>query len=368
MPGEKKKKIVIASVLKPVNDTRMTEKIAFSLTSLGDVSVIGFSADYNSTKVRIINLPYFKRISIKRLLMPWKILRYVVGISPHVFIITTHELLVVAIFARLITGCRLVYDIQENYYRNIKFTSAFPISIRNLVAAYVRVKEIVASVFVTHFFLAERSYQDELSFHGRRYSVIENKVIRPATLALPARNKNAFLFSGTLAESTGVFIAIDLVERLHECDASITLTIVGYCAKPAELSKLVARVANKEFISIIGGSELVPHQTILQHIATASFGIISYPPNPSTSESTPTKLYEYLGYRLPILLIRNARWERICEQYNAACTFDAESIAPREILQTIQNQAFYSTSPEDVYWDSETVKVQSAISRLLSKI
>ncbi len=42
----KKSRIVIASVLKPVNDTRMTEKLGGSLLQRYDVHIIGFPAPH----------------------------------------------------------------------------------------------------------------------------------------------------------------------------------------------------------------------------------------------------------------------------------------------------------------------------------
>ena len=69
MAQNEKRRIVIASILKPVDDTRMMEKIGMSLQQTGyDVTVVGYPA--KSLKVwpgiRVI-LPAFARLSTGRL-------------------------------------------------------------------------------------------------------------------------------------------------------------------------------------------------------------------------------------------------------------------------------------------------------------
>jgi glycosyltransferase involved in cell wall biosynthesis len=367
MPEEKKKKIVIASVLKPVDDTRMAEKIGATLTELNQVEVfvIGYPTSTKTSLFKTIELNRFNRLSLKRMFAAWKVLAHVLRIHPKIFTITTHELLFIALVARIFTGCKLIYDVQENYYRNIKFTKTFPVGIRHLVAFYVRAKEVITSPFFSHYFLAEQSYVHELNFISGKFTVIENKVIRPAAISVEHRDPNALLFSGTLAESTGVFVAIKLADKLHEIDPRFTLTIIGFCAQTSELIKLKQELQTRPFVQLIGGNELVPHSQIIDQIKKCGAGIIAYPHNPSTATAIPTKLYEYLGYQLPILLIRNPLWEAVCAPLHAAHPFDPESIAPRGIIQFLQNQQFYNQLPDSVYWDFEARKLHAIVRRFL---
>jgi glycosyltransferase involved in cell wall biosynthesis len=363
MPEEKKKTIVIASILKPVDDTRMAEKIGRTLAELNhvDVFVIGYPAFAKISGLNTIELNRFGRLSLKRIFAAWQVLIHVLRIHPKVLIVTTHELLVIALIARLFKGCKLIYDVQENYYRNIKFTKTFPVIIRDLLALYVQTKEIVTSTFFDHYLLAEQSYARELNFIGRKFTVIENKVVRPDSIMTDGRDPYALLFSGTLAESTGVFVAINIADKLHEVDSRFTLTIIGFCAKKSELARLHQALSSRPFVRLVGGVELVPHSQIIDKIRTCGAGIIAYPDNPSTVTSIPTKLYEYLGYELPILLTPNPSWEAVCAPLKAAYIFDPESVAPREIIQFLQNQHFYKEFPGSVYWDSEIPKLRAAV-------
>ena len=121
------------------------------------------------------------------------------------------------------TGCRVIYDIRENYFRNILYTDAFPSFLRIFIASYVRVKEWITFPFINFYFLAEAGYAGEISFMGNKKVVIENKVKR---IPLPPSTKKSakdgsihLLFSGTLATTTGVFVAIELATKLHALES-----------------------------------------------------------------------------------------------------------------------------------------------------
>jgi hypothetical protein len=364
MAEAEKSKIVIASLLKPVDDTRMTEKIGQTLqdTHHHEVHIIGFpSAQPKETRLHLHPLKPFTRLSPGRVGARWRVLKNVLKIRPVLLIITTHELLLTALIVKMLTGCRLIYDVQENYFYNLKYTSAFPFLLRHALALYVRLNERLAAPFIDHFFLAEKGYEQELTFPGKRYTVLENKGQRPGAAPARSRDANQLIFTGTLAETTGVFTAIRLAAALHQLDNRITLTIAGYCAQQSILTKLKDEVRKHPFITLVGGGQLVSHSLIQQLIDSAGAGIISYQANPATERSIPTKLYEYLGASLPILLVCHPAWEELCKPYAAAVVFDPEIPDASRILNELRNQHFYTSTPSDVYWDSEEPKLLATI-------
>jgi glycosyltransferase involved in cell wall biosynthesis len=368
MPEIKKRQIVIASVLKPVNDIRMSEKIARSLADTGqfEIHVIGVHDETAPVSgITAHSYPPLSRLSFTRLITPWRIFRKINALRPSLLIITTHELIWPALVLKAITGCKIVYDLQENYFRNILHTRAFPLLLRPLLAFYVRLKEIVSSPFIDHYFLAEKNYVHEVKFIGKQYTVLENKLKRPEHLRQGKRNPGKLLFSGTLSETTGVFQAIRIATELHSIDPEITLTLIGYCPQPSTLQRIKNEIEKLPFIHLIGGNKIVPHSEILVQIEASDAGIIAYPDNPSTINSIPTKLYEYLGLRLPILLAYHPAWTKICMQYPAAIVFDPVRIDAASMLETLKNGQFYTNSPTDVFWDSEQPRLVRQILQLL---
>jgi glycosyltransferase involved in cell wall biosynthesis len=348
---------VIASILKPVNDTRMFGKLARSLSDAGEyeVHVIGQHAERRVAQSSIIvhALPVMNRLSLKRLIAPFRVLRLLIQIRPNLLIITTHELLAIALISKLFFRCKIIYDVQENYFYNILYTDSFPRLIKPFIALYVRIKELLIAPFIQHFVLAEKGYEQELPFLRKNYTIIENKVVRPGAKILEARPKGItkLLFTGTLAPTTGVFTAIEIAKGLHQINAKITLSIVGYCPKPEVLREIQNTIHELPFIQLIGGDALVPHEDILEWLSQADAGIIAYPENPSTKTSVPTKLYEYLGYRLPIILNDSPSLIQICKPYNAAIVYSDGQF--KDLYEHLQKQSFYTSLPDFVYWGSE---------------
>jgi hypothetical protein len=142
------------------------------------------------------------------------------------------------------------------------------------------------------------------------------------------------------------------------------LNIIGSSASAKTLELINEKVKDKIFIELRAGSSFISHDRILDAIRSSNFGIICYPPNPSTFNAIPTKLYEYLGLQLPILLLAHPEWSRQCEPFNAAISFNLASLAPDKILQAMKTREFYTKQPQNVFWSSEEVKLMQTIESL----
>ncbi len=372
----KKTPIVIASILKPVDDTRMFGKLAHSIGKKNDVdiTIIGYPTKnpFLPPDFTFISFKPFKRLSFARFFARFTFLRKMLAIKPKLIIITTHELLFVSLFAKAIMGCRLIYDIQENYYRNIIHSTTFPIGLKQLVAIAVRLKEKLTSVAIDHFFLAEESYQTELGFLHHRYTVLENKASKEAIDRCSFEKKSKLdsnthlIFSGTLATGTGVFEAIRWIKLFHQVDTKIRLTIIGYCSIPSVLKKIKNEINNCDYISLIGGDELVPHQRVLEEISKSDGGFITYLPNASTSGSIPTKLFEYVAMQLPILLVPHQPWVAFCKPYAAAIPL-SDSQSPDQLLKRFKETPFYQNQPKQVYWEEQESTLFTVLTLILDK-
>jgi len=367
----KKRRIVLASILKPVDDTRMFEKMAGALAKVNeyDIFVIGFPTkepNLSITNITLIPLKSFTRLSIARLLAPLKVLNLIYKVKPEVLIVNTHELLIVSCVNRILFGAQIIYDIRENYWRNILNTTAFPSLLRPVIAGFVRLKEKLFAPLFQAFILAEKTYEKELKFVRGKSLIIENKTLLPAGFnRAKSGEKTKLLFSGTLAASTGVFEAIELSKKLHQIDSRIELKIIGFCALAPTLLEIKKSIQNSPFITLVGGSELVPHKHIFEAIAAADFGIICYPPSRHIENRIPTKLYEYLACKLPIILTDYKPWEELCQPYQAALVINVKDCNPKDLIRQMLTHTFYTSEPEDVTWATEEPKLLSLIVKFL---
>lgn len=364
-----KKKIVIASILKPVDDTRMYEKMGLSLAKANKyaVNIIGFSVKNIPKEELITFYPIFNfsRLSIKRLFAGKKCFGLLKKLQPEVLIINTHELLLTGIWYKLFNKTKLIYDVRENYYRNILHTNTFPRVIKPFLASWVRFKEYLSYLFVDHYFLAEQYYEQEFSFTKGKSTVLENKY-QPLANHNSIGKRDSFklklLFSGTLAKSTGVFHAIDLVKSLHAIDQSISLDIIGHSPIPQLIDRINSEIKSLNYIHLFGGNELISHHEVITKIKEANFGIVCYPYNKSTINSTPTKLYEYLANQLPIIIQNHPKWEAICDENSAGIVIDFESYVTKNILESMKTNVYYPKGQNVLFlWSDEVKKMFNII-------
>ncbi|MEM1408000.1 MAG: hypothetical protein AAGG59_14565, partial [Bacteroidota bacterium] len=301
-----------------------------------------------------------------RVFAPIICFRHYIKLAPDLIIFNTHELILVSILYKLFFGTKLCYDVRENYYRNIKYGPGFSRFARPILAAYVRGTEYLSRPFINHYFVAEKNYEKEFTFTLGKSSIIENKFhnINNTKSARPG-TFNKLLFTGTLAETTGVFEAIELAIALHEINPKISLKIVGRAAQKSIANRIVKYVYQYPWISLVGGSNLVNHSQIIDAISEADLGLIGYPKNKSTEGAIPTKIYEYLSLQLPIILQHNIRWEKVCAPYDASLNIDFKSVDHKELWEQIQTHAFYTTLPgAEVKWASEAKKLLTSVKKI----
>lgn len=364
----KKTKIVIASVLKPADDVRAFEKMAMTLASAGhEVYLIGMPSTTKITPANIhfLELIPFHRLDWRRVLAPFRVARKVYKVKPEVLIVNTHDLLLVSFLNRILFGTRIVYDVQENYYRNLRWTQAFPAWLRRPLALWVRLKERMLTPFFHRIIFAEKCYVDELSFLSNRAVILENKSVLPSGFQRrPESGKVMLAFTGTLGKSTGVFEAISLAEKLYEKRADIELHIMGFCALPDMLAEIMNRCAGKKYIRLTAGKMQVGHERILDLISRAHFGIVSYPPSPHTANRVPTKLFEYVSARLPILLSDNPGWHALTEPISAAIPVDFHNPDIDKLLLEMAQRQFYTGPVDDFFWRAGEQKLVRLVEEL----
>jgi glycosyltransferase involved in cell wall biosynthesis len=358
----KKRRILLASVLKPVDEPRAFEKIGQSLASAGyEVFIAGAPASAQQTVDSITFLPHPKvnRISLSRIITRVQILSSVFRVKPDVLIICTHELLGIAVIYRLLTGKKIIYDVQENYFANILYTHAFPAFTKRVIASIVRFKEVLASIFFSGFILAEQCYQHELSFVKKNCIVIENKCKLPLDFRRKEKEGSIrLIFTGTLAESTGVLEAIDFAKKLHALESKVELRIVGFSPLSSILQRINDEIQRHSFISLKGGDHFVSHADILEEIASADFGLISYPILPHTKERIPTKLYEYMACGLPFFLEENSSWVQACASFPHAFAISFQHADYNKTLETVK-QRYAGKGREEALWQCEEPKLLS---------
>ena len=357
-------KILIGSVLKPVDDVRHYHKIAKTLVKQNtEIHIFGFHSNVISDDEKIIfhTQKPFKRISFKRLLAPIKFLFLGLKLQPNLIICTTHELLKVASQIKLLTGAKLFYDIQENYFSNIIHANTTSNLIKYPIGLLVRLNEYIQSIFVNHFILAEKCYLNELPFVNQKNStILENKFQnQKVEIRNQKLEKDKLIITGTLGKHYGTLEGIHFFKELNKIKPETTLEITGIC-RDEELHK---KLQTSNFKLQTSNTSPIPYTEIIKTIEQGGIALLPYQPNKSTKNRIPTKFYEYLYYKIPMIVQKNKDWEEVLKPYKAAIFIDFNNFNIEEVITQLETYDFYTGKEvgEEILWKSEELKLISLI-------
>jgi hypothetical protein len=363
-------KIVIGSVLKPLDDVRHYHKLALSLAEMpqNELFILARAVPYplipKKETITFQSIISSQPNRWERWLAPWKFLLFILKVKPELVIVCTHELLIVIVLYRILFGSRIVYDIQENYAENVLQNASLSPILKGMVSRWIGVKERLCAPFVSQFWLAEACYAQELSFVRDESLVLENKSLffretGPITLASSPHIR--LLFSGTVAEENGVFEAVHLVIALHQLDKRYHLHIIGCCHQVHTERKLREMAAlHADYIQLDVSNLPMSYEVIREAIFHATMGLVCYRPQKNFKDKMPTKLYEYSAAGLPVLLQQNSLWEQYCHPLQNALIVDFQEIDYKEIHWNIQKYSFYPSgnkAMEKCTWQEEAQKL-----------
>ena len=360
-----KKTIVIASILKPSDDVRGFRKIAQSLvkTNKYEVNIIGNGGKIESgtDNIKLDTHVVYRAQWLKRIFLRYAILRKIVSSEPALIIITTHELLTVGLLAKWFCKAKIIYDIQENYYRNATMHGF----IGRVVGGFIRIKEHFCTPFIDHYWLAEKCYQHELPFVKSSHTVVENKPL-PIPMKRPSNAPIRALFSGTISNYSGVRRALQLMKALAEISHDFEGKFVGQIHDPQLEVWIKDALKTCPSISLECDRLPVSYDQIVKGIAWANVGIIAYLPNSINQHKTPTKLYEYARYQLPYFVQSNTYWHEKGTQLGGAIPVDFNHIDGSKLVRQLENLSnpFTSDYPDTETWEYESVAMVNSINTL----
>ncbi|GAB3292900.1 glycosyltransferase family protein [Hymenobacter tenuis] len=374
--------ILLASVLKPLDDTRMLGKFGRTLASRAgtQVHVAGRLAPTPSglpDNLRTHALLAGSRLSFARVKAQWTYWQLLRKLRPNLVFVHAPELLpLTALWSVLGPNRRFVYDVRENYALNIQTQQVYPGWARNVLARLVRGLETLAARRATAIVLAERSYAEELPFaEPNRTLILENKY-QPTTREeatpvwprqLPSTSEPLrLLYSGTISELNGVWEAIRFARHLQEAWPLVHLTIIGACQQPGLFPRLEATVADMPtLVTLMGGQQLVPHARVVAEMHRSHLGLLPYQPHPSTARCIPTKLFEYLANGLPIVLPPNPLWQPLVQLHQAGIVLDFQQpeYPPAGTLAAMLAERPYypQGTPPEALWATEAEKLHQLL-------
>ena len=367
-----KKKIVIASILKPLRDPRHYERLALSLakTNKYEVNIIANGEKKPDTgNIRFYSNGLPGRQLLHRFKLQWCTYIHTIRIKPDLFIVCTVELLPFAILYSILTSCKVIYDVQENYTLNFKHLKEYGWRHRLLLAPIVSGVERLSRKFTDHYFLAEKCYEHQLKFIASKFTVLENKTVLESPknrIKSFSKSKTKFLFSGTISAYSGIYQIVDLIQQLRTSKYGFEFTIIGQVFDEKIWTEIQKIEASNIHLKI--EKYPVPHDQIIKEILTADIGVIAYQSQPVNEHKIPTKLFEYVAYDLPFLIEKDSYWFEVGREMGSAIPFDFNKINIDHLTKSLQSVGDESGGKPGhlSLWNTEEDKLFKSIDTLLN--
>lgn len=363
--------ILIASSLKPAKDTRAWGKLGLSLRETGQFSLsfMGFSqfplencedekyyvsiSDFHSAWARISSQVRFLGVLLKE--------------RPKILICCTYEYLPIASFFKGILGFKLVYDVQENYVKNLDLNPSLSLAKKANRARIIQTMEGVSGIDL--YLLAEKCYANEMP-EKSPFLVLENKFAGKTAAINPIRfgkkQGYAFLVSGTLTPAFGTLEAVRwFSEILKEFPAS-TFKIIGHCpiaSFKVELEKACENIAQ---IQLKVAAFPIPHEEIIAAYPTVDFAILPYQNKEAIKEKMPTKLFEAAALGVPVLISANEKWLDFLSPFSGGFPIDFFDLthASQQFNSALGQEYFTKIPGESMLWKSQQNEFIAAIHSL----
>jgi glycosyltransferase involved in cell wall biosynthesis len=364
--------ILIASSLKPTQDTRAWGKLGISLreTNRYALNIIGFSAKKeenlsNATFYSSFAKPGF---ALSRVVSMLRLVQILVRIRPKILICCTYEFLPVASFFKSIIGYKLVYDVQENYVANLDLNPLLSDSKKVKAAKLIRKMEATNAVDL--YFLAEQCYRKEMPLKSP-FLVLENRyqgqVSEKSQVNFGHKNEFSFLISGTITPAFGVSEAIIwFIEILKKYPKS-TLLIMGQVTLPNYQLALEKMAGNNPQITFQTSPLPLSHNVILNAYSEVDFALLPYQNHPAIRDKMPTKLFEAAALGVPVLVSPNPTWLDFLNNFKGGFPIDFLNVESA-ITQFDQAklQTFFTEKPsESILWQSQVQTFLQSIESLL---
>lgn len=363
--------VLIASSLKPAKDTRAWGKLGLSLreTGLYRLNFMGFS------QLPLENCKdenYYTSLSSThstwgRIFSQLNLVKALLKIRPKILICCTYEFLPAASFFKRIIGYKLVYDVQENYVKNLELNPNLSSDKRNQAARIIRRMETANGVDL--FLLAEKCYAEEMP-EKSPLLILENKyagAITPTNrIKFEKKSGYNFLISGTLTPSFGTLDAVKWFKEIIKEFPDSTLKIIGHCTLSRFKKDLEKACKNTSHIQLRASNFPVPHEEIIAEYSTADFAILPYQNREAIKDKIPTKLFESAALGMPVLIGGNPTWLDFLAPYSGGFPIDFFDLSKAtQQFNAALNQEYFTQSPDkSILWKSQIEDFIRAIASL----
>lgn len=264
----------------------------------------------------------------------------------------------------------VIYDMHENFPKQLLTKEWIPTSIlRSSLARGIKKFEEKWLESCDGVIFAEKSYKkDYLFYHGEQVEIL-NYPLWQKDLKIKKASIFTMLYVGDITVDRNIYGMLEVVHLLKQkVDRPFKLQLIGSMSKELELdfNKKINEYGIRHNVEWIGR---VPYSQIWEYCFQANVGLSILKDIPNYRESVPTKLYEYMAAKLPVILSDFPLWKEIIQEANCGMVVDPENSEKIASIigQMLENPFFSQKMGENgrryyenyANWQPEEIKLLS---------
>ena len=323
---------IITTVHHPF-DVRIFHKQARSLRKAGyEVSLI---APYErEERIRGIHLcplgqPRSRAHRMTALLI--RALRMALRKKADVYHIHDPELIPLGLVLKAFTSAKVVYDIHEDYPRQILSKEWIPIALRTPVVKSIAILEYLAARFFDG--LVAATPEIAARFPKEKTVIVQNFPLLEEFLlsfdkAEPYHDRPLWIvYTGGLTFARGI---TEIIQAISQIQKPAILILAG---------KFLSHKLQKKIQSLPGWQRTrflgwLDRSQVRDLLGKARVGLVLLHPLPRYQVSWPVKLFEYMAAGIPVVASNFPRWREIVE--GEGCGLTVDPLDPKAIAEAIQ--------------------------------
>jgi len=332
-------KVCILSTVHQPFDVRIFHKEAKTLVNAGYEVILIAQSDKKVCSpeeivdgIRIIPLPKPKNRLERMFFLTIRCLIKALKQNADVYHFHDPELLFVGLLLKLITKSKVIYDVHEDYEKQILSKPYLPKGTGRFVAASVKMVEGVVSRIFDAIVTATDDISNNFSNH-KRVVVVKNFPVLSDFVEIRKdichTNMFNLIYVGGLMEIRGITQMVQALESINP-QRIVRLILYGKFY-PKSYEEQIKRLKGFEKVEYHGW---IRPQEIPEKMVQADVGMVCLHPVINYITALPIKLFEYMACGTPVIASNFPLWKEIVEGNN--CGICVDPLNPKEIADAIE--------------------------------
>jgi len=324
----------------------------------------------NNLKIHNINKPKRRLLRfLKSILLFPKLLRT----GSLLYIFHDFELIPLGILLRLFKK-KVIFDMHEDFIAQADTSIWIPFIFKPLIKINCYIFLSLAKMFLNFIILAEEGYKIYFKKNTKHQTIYNYPILNNNKNNIKKEN-NSFIYIGSITEDRGLWRMIKLADYFIKKNHPVKLNIIGSFGSIKLKQQFEDYIKTNNLQQYIIYHGIIPNNKT-NFIEQYAIGLILLDKNKNYEKSMPTKLYEYMKYKIPVIITDIPQWENFINKYKTGYAVDINNVADQynkcikifnnKILQKQMGLNGAKFVNKNYNWKTEEIKLFNIIKMFLN--